>query len=78
MSMVSLQEAVSESDFGGKAVQLGAALRARLDAAAQVVEPGGHVPFIVLFVDYPENLADLRLEVKLEPQEEGSAGDAQP
>ncbi|WP_434388502.1 PEP/pyruvate-binding domain-containing protein [Melittangium boletus] len=30
MSVVSLQEALSEEEFGGKAVQLGAALRARL------------------------------------------------
>ncbi|MFY0580384.1 hypothetical protein ACN28S_44605 [Cystobacter fuscus] len=64
-----------------------AALRTRLDSAAQAVAPGAHMPFVVFFFEYPENLADLRLEVTLEPQDvaattggvrEGSAGNGQP
>jgi hypothetical protein len=55
-----------------------AALRTRLDSAAQAVAPGARVPFVVFFFEYPENLSDLRLEVTLEPLGEGSAGNAQP
>ncbi|EPX58804.1 hypothetical protein D187_003519 [Cystobacter fuscus DSM 2262] len=64
-----------------------AALRTRLDSAAEAVAPGAHMPFVVFFFEYPENLADLRLEVTLEPQgvaattggvREGSAGNGQP
>ncbi|ATB42591.1 hypothetical protein CYFUS_008070 [Cystobacter fuscus] len=64
-----------------------AALRTRLDSAAEAVAPGSHTPFVVFFFEYPENLADLRLEVTLEPQDvaattggvrEGSAGNGQP
>ncbi|MBJ6759400.1 zinc-ribbon domain-containing protein [Myxococcaceae bacterium JPH2] len=42
------------------------ALRQRLDAAATVVSPGGAVPFLVLFHEYPADLASFRLEVTLE------------
>jgi hypothetical protein len=42
------------------------ALRARLDAEASEVAPGARVPFIVFFHEYPEGLADFRLEVALD------------
>ncbi|WP_369414435.1 hypothetical protein [Corallococcus soli] len=43
------------------------ALRQRLDAAALPVPPGGKVPFLVLFQEFPADLTGFRLEVTLEP-----------
>ncbi|MCY1042614.1 DUF3426 domain-containing protein [Corallococcus sp. bb12-1] len=43
------------------------ALRQRLDAASLPVPPGGKVPFLVVFQEYPADLAGFRLEVTLEP-----------
>ncbi|WP_275425013.1 DUF3426 domain-containing protein [Archangium violaceum] len=63
------------------------ALRARLDGASKEVAPGARAPFVVLFYEYPSDLADFRLEVTLEPRttvaaregaQEGRAGDAKP
>lgn len=44
-----------------------AALRKRLDASATLVPPGGRVPFVLLFQEYPAELDAFRLEVTLEP-----------
>ncbi|WP_343073298.1 hypothetical protein [Pyxidicoccus fallax] len=44
-----------------------AALSQRLDAAATPVAPGGKVPFLVMFHEYPADLGSFRLEVTLEP-----------
>ncbi len=62
------------------------ALRARLDAAAREVAPGARAPFIVIFYEYPSDLAGFRLEVTLEPHaavatggaKEGTPGNARP
>ncbi|NRD50242.1 hypothetical protein HRD50_37570 [Corallococcus exiguus] len=43
------------------------ALRQRMDAASLPVPPGGKVPFLVLFQEFPADLTGLRLEVTLEP-----------
>lgn len=43
------------------------ALRQRLDAAALPVPPGGKVPFLLVFQEFPADLAGFRLEVTLEP-----------
>ncbi|RKH80071.1 hypothetical protein D7Y21_32775 [Corallococcus sp. AB045] len=43
------------------------ALRQRMDAASLPVPPGGKVPFLVLFQEFPADLAGHRLEVTLEP-----------
>ncbi|MBN8226175.1 zinc-ribbon domain-containing protein [Corallococcus macrosporus] len=43
------------------------ALRQRMDAAALPVPPGGKVPFLVMFQEFPADLAGFRLEVTLEP-----------
>ncbi|RYZ35828.1 MAG: DUF3426 domain-containing protein [Myxococcaceae bacterium] len=43
------------------------ALRQRLDAASVPVPPGGKVPFLVVFQEFPADLAGFRLEVTLEP-----------
>ncbi|WP_249351572.1 hypothetical protein, partial [Corallococcus exiguus] len=42
-------------------------LRQRMDAASLPVPPGGKVPFLVLFQEFPADLTGLRLEVTLEP-----------
>ncbi|WNG44942.1 hypothetical protein F0U60_13175 [Archangium minus] len=63
------------------------AMRARLDDASKEVAPGTRAPFVVLFYEYPSDLADFRLEVTLEPRttvaaregaQEGRAGNAKP
>ncbi|WAS85362.1 MULTISPECIES: hypothetical protein [unclassified Corallococcus] len=43
------------------------ALRQRMDAASPPVPPGGKVPFLVLFQEFPADLTGHRLEVTLEP-----------
>lgn len=43
------------------------ALRQRMDAASLPVPPGGKVPFLVLFQEFPADLTGHRLEVTLEP-----------
>ncbi|MBZ4370249.1 zinc-ribbon domain-containing protein [Corallococcus sp. AS-1-6] len=43
------------------------ALRQRMDAASLPVPPGGKVPFLVLFQEFPTDLTGHRLEVTLEP-----------
>ncbi|NBD11499.1 hypothetical protein GTY96_21265 [Corallococcus sp. c25j21] len=43
------------------------ALRQRMDAAALPVPPGGKVPFLVVFQEFPADLSGFRLEVTLEP-----------
>ncbi|MBN8465828.1 zinc-ribbon domain-containing protein [Corallococcus exiguus] len=43
------------------------ALRQRMDAASLPVPPGGKVPFLVVFQEFPADLTGLRLEVTLEP-----------
>ncbi|WP_255654055.1 hypothetical protein [Corallococcus sp. EGB] len=43
------------------------ALRQRMDAASLPVPPGGKVPFLVLFQEFPADLTGYRLEVTLEP-----------
>ncbi|MDC0709822.1 zinc-ribbon domain-containing protein [Stigmatella sp. ncwal1] len=50
-----------------------AQLRTQLDAAAATIAPGARAPFIVLYHDYPQELGQLRLEVKMEavPEESG-------
>ncbi|MBU8896018.1 zinc-ribbon domain-containing protein [Corallococcus sp. M34] len=55
-----------EDLFGLSTAESVSALRQRLDAAATVVQPGGAVPFLVLFHEYPADLASFRLEVTLE------------
>jgi hypothetical protein len=42
------------------------ALRARLDASATLVPPGGRAPFALVFQEYPAELDSFRLEVTLE------------
>ncbi|ADO74241.1 zinc-ribbon domain-containing protein [Stigmatella aurantiaca] len=48
-------------------------LRTQLDAAATTIAPGARAPFIVLYHDFPQELGQLRLEVKMEavPGESG-------
>lgn len=48
-------------------VEGAAALRARLDASATEVPPGGRAPFALVFQEYPAELDAFRLEVTLEP-----------
>ncbi|NOK21067.1 zinc-ribbon domain-containing protein [Corallococcus carmarthensis] len=43
------------------------ALRQRMDAASLPVPPGGKVPFLVMFQEFPADLGGFRLEVTLEP-----------
>ncbi|RKH68458.1 hypothetical protein D7X96_17415 [Corallococcus interemptor] len=43
------------------------ALRQRMDAASLPVPPGGKVPFLVMFQEFPADLSGFRLEVTLEP-----------
>jgi hypothetical protein len=50
------------------------ALRQRLDAAAATVAPGARAPFIVVFHEYPADLAGFRLEVTLESAPPAGAG----
>jgi predicted Zn finger-like uncharacterized protein len=50
-----------------------AQLRTQLDTGASPIAPGAHAPFVVLFHDFPQELGQLRLEVKMEavPEESG-------
>jgi predicted Zn finger-like uncharacterized protein len=50
------------------------ALRQRLDAAAATVAPGARAPFVVMFHEYPADLAGFRLEVTLESAPPAGAG----
>ncbi len=57
--------------------EAGEALRARLDAQAQVLAPGARAPFLVVFAEYPPDLARYRLEVTAEAEGgRASAADA--
>ncbi|WP_225411020.1 zinc-ribbon domain-containing protein [Stigmatella hybrida] len=50
-----------------------AQLRTQLDGGATTIAPGARAPFAVLFHDFPQELGQLRLEVKMEavPEESG-------
>ena len=58
--------ATPEDLFAVTTREAATALRQRLDAAALPVPPGGKVPFLVVFQEFPADLAGFRLEVTLE------------